>query len=124
MVDVNIERGYAGTIYCTVNTINTIVTVLSPPLQGHYKVASCRKGPCAAPGERRSASLVRRTPCKTEEAACRCFAASAPVLQANGRDILGANCTVSLASSMPALDEGLGRENVSDQASGGEDKAR
>lgn len=33
----------------------------------------------------------------------------------NGRDILGANCTVSLASSMPTLNDGLGRENVSDQ---------
>lgn len=36
-------------------------------------------------------------------------------LQANGRDILGSNCSVGLASSMPPLHEGLGRENVSDQ---------
>lgn len=44
-------------------------------------------------------------------------------LQANGRDILGANCTVSLASSKPSLSEGLGRENVSDDpsAEGGPD---
>ena len=35
--------------------------------------------------------------------------------QANGRDILGSNCSVGLASSMPPLHEGLGRENVSDQ---------
>lgn len=103
--------------YCT-------VAPTTRPLQGHYKVTSCRKGPRAAPGERRADPLVRRTRFKAEEAACRCFAASAPVLQANGRDILGANCTVSLASSMPALDEGLGRENVSDQASGGEDETR
>ncbi|CAM9679697.1 unnamed protein product, partial [Hapterophycus canaliculatus] len=40
-------------------------------------------------------------------------------LQANGRDILGANCTVSLASSMPALNDGLERENVSDQPTTG-----
>ncbi|CAM9262694.1 unnamed protein product [Laminaria digitata] len=38
-------------------------------------------------------------------------------LQANGRDILGANCSVSLASSKPSLTEGLGRENVSDDPS-------
>lgn len=36
-------------------------------------------------------------------------------MQANGRDILGANCTVSLASSMPTLNDGLERDNISDQ---------
>lgn len=36
-------------------------------------------------------------------------------MQANGRDILGANCTVSLASSMPTLNDGLDRDNISDQ---------
>ncbi|CAM9671753.1 unnamed protein product [Scytosiphon promiscuus] len=40
-------------------------------------------------------------------------------LQANGRDILGANCTVSLASSMPPLNDGLDRDNVSDQPAAG-----
>lgn len=39
--------------------------------------------------------------------------------QANGRDILGANCSVSLASSMPTLNDGLDRDNVSDQPAGG-----
>ncbi|CAM9602990.1 unnamed protein product [Ectocarpus fasciculatus] len=47
-------------------------------------------------------------------------AGATSALQANGRDILGANCSVSLASSMPALNDGLDRENVSDQpATGG-----
>lgn len=36
-------------------------------------------------------------------------------VQANGRDVLGSNCSVGLAASMPALHEGIGRENVSDQ---------
>lgn len=47
-------------------------------------------------------------------------------LQANGRDILGSNCTVSLASSMPLLSDGsLATDNVSDEAtSGAEGKAR
>ncbi|CAM9560527.1 unnamed protein product [Ectocarpus sp. 4 AP-2014] len=42
-------------------------------------------------------------------------AGATSALQANGRDILGANCSVSLASSMPALNDGLDRDNVSDQ---------
>ena len=36
-------------------------------------------------------------------------------VQANGRDVLGSNCSVGLATSMPALHEGIGHENVSDQ---------
>lgn len=49
------------------------------------------------------------------------FAGVGDGTQANGRDILGANCSVSLASSMPTLNDGLDRDNVSDQpASGGE----
>lgn len=48
--------------------------------------------------------------------------AAVAALKANGRDILGANCTVSLASSMPTLKDGsLASENVSDSpAVGGE----
>eukprot|EP00752_Nemacystus_decipiens_P003911 g3586.t1 len=47
-------------------------------------------------------------------------AGATAALQVNGRDILGANCSVSLASSMPTLNDGLDRDNVSDQpASGG-----